>query len=148
LPSRSENRRNYCVDLPLNSLDKAIARPTINGIVYKRLQPVLNVRSIEAERQFYVQLGFTVTYQEEGFAALASGEQVLFGLQEAEQGDPAVFERQMHWQFGVGSVGEVARHCEREGLPVEMPMTLQPWGEWMLVLRSPSGYRIAFEGPE
>jgi catechol 2,3-dioxygenase-like lactoylglutathione lyase family enzyme len=103
---------------------------------------------METEKQFYVRLGFTVVYQVEGFVALASGEQVLFGLQEAEQGDPAAFEQQMRWQFGVGSVREVARHCGRLGLPVEMPMTLQAWGEWMLVLRSPNGYRIAFEGPE
>ena len=61
---------------------------------------------------------------------------------------PAAFEQQMYWQFGVDSVRDVARQCEREGLSIETPMTLQTWGEWVLVLRSPGGYRIAFEGPE
>jgi len=116
--------------------------------VYRRLQPILNVRSIEVEKQFYVRLGFKVTYQAEGFVALASGEHLLLGLREAEQADPAAFEQQMYWQFGVDSVRDVARQCEREGLSIETPMTLQTWGEWVLVLRSPGGYRIAFEGPE
>jgi catechol 2,3-dioxygenase-like lactoylglutathione lyase family enzyme len=116
--------------------------------VYTRLQPILNVRSIEVEKQFYVRLGFKVTYQAEGFVALAFGEQILFGLQQAEHADPLAFEQQMLWQIGVDSVGEVANLCEREGLLIETPMKLQPWGEWTLAICSPCGYRITFEGPE
>jgi catechol 2,3-dioxygenase-like lactoylglutathione lyase family enzyme len=116
--------------------------------VYKRLQPILNVRNLETEKLFYVQMGFKVAYQSTGFAAVQFGDQILFGLQESTQGDPAAFEQQMIWQFGVDSVRAIAQHCEREKIPVEKPMALQSWGEWLIVLRSPDGYRIAFEGPE
>lgn len=113
-----------------------------------RLQPILNVRNVEAEKQFYVCLGFTVAYQADGFVALALGDGLLFGLRQTERADPTAFEQQMYWQFGVESVRDVARQCDREGLSIETPMTVQTWGEWVLVLRSPGGYRIAFEGPE
>ena len=116
--------------------------------MFNRLQPILNVLDIAAETQFYVRLGFSIAHQSEGFVALAAGETVLFGLKAEEESDPIAFERQMFLQFGVASVGEVARHCEREGIAVEKPMELQAWGEWMMVLRSPGGYRVAVEGPQ
>jgi catechol 2,3-dioxygenase-like lactoylglutathione lyase family enzyme len=116
--------------------------------MYKRLQPILNVRNIADEIRFYVHLGFKVAYQVEGFAALAAGEQIFFGLMAAEQSDPAAFEKQMYWQFNVDSIRDLARHCEQEGISIETPITLQAWGEWMLALRSPGGYRVVFEGQE
>jgi len=63
--------------------------------MYRRLQPILNVRDLEAEKQFYVQLGFTVSHQAAGFVALSCETCILFGLQAAEQSDPAAFEQQM-----------------------------------------------------
>jgi catechol 2,3-dioxygenase-like lactoylglutathione lyase family enzyme len=119
----------------------------MNRRMFNRLQPILNVRSVQAEREFYVRLGFEVSHESDGFVALSCGAPVLFGLQQGEQGDPASFERQMYWQFGVDSVGDLARRCEREGIPIESPPALQEWGEWVLTLRSPSGYRVTFEGP-
>jgi catechol 2,3-dioxygenase-like lactoylglutathione lyase family enzyme len=115
--------------------------------MYTRLQPVLNVQDVTAEKAFYTSLGFHVNYESEDFLALAYDEGILFGLQHAPQSDPAQFQQQMVWQIGTSSVDAVAQRCMQHHIPIIQPVTLQDWGEWTLIVRSPNGYRVVFEGP-
>ncbi|HEX6292799.1 MAG TPA: VOC family protein [Herpetosiphonaceae bacterium] len=115
--------------------------------MYTRLQPVLNVQDVDAEKAFYTALGFRIDYEADDFKALAYGEAILFGLQAAPQSDPAQLDQQLIWQIGTSSVQAVAQRCAEHAIPVIQPATLQEWGEWTLIVRSPNGYRVIFEGP-
>ena len=115
--------------------------------MYTQLQPVLYIKTLMAEKEFYQKLGFTVSYDEPEFAVMAYEDSILFGLQVREQFDPAQVEQQLLWQIGTRSVGSVYKVCERENLEVVQRPTLQDWGEWTLVVKSPNGYRVIFEGP-
>ena len=115
--------------------------------MYTRLQPILHVFDLEAEKDFYLKLGFTVTYESEDFAAISFGEGILFGLQRKQDSDPSLFEQQAVWQIGADSIEAVHQICQRENLDVIASPSPQEWGEWVLKVRSPNGYAVLFEGP-
>jgi len=115
--------------------------------VYTRLQPILYVRDLATEKEFYRKLGFSVAYEKDDFAAMSYRDTILFGLQVKEGSNAASFEQQLIWQIGVQSVEAVCKLCEQEGLSIGEGPVLQDWGEWTVTVRSPNGYRVVFEGP-
>jgi catechol 2,3-dioxygenase-like lactoylglutathione lyase family enzyme len=116
---------------------------------FTHLAPVLNLRDLEAERAFYEQLGLAVTYEGDeypGFLAFTT-ESVHLGIQRAsaENDPPSV----LTWQIGVSDVDAVAEVCRTAGLEftLEQEDPAPGWRYRRLILRSPSGYRVALEGP-
>lgn len=115
--------------------------------MYQRLQPILHLQDLSSEQDFYLRLGFTLHYATADFVAFSHGDAILFGLQQDPAGDAAYFSQQMEWQFGVTDVQAVATLCEAAALPILEPLHQTPWGEWVVVVQSPNGYRVVFEGP-
>jgi predicted enzyme related to lactoylglutathione lyase len=115
--------------------------------MFQRLQPILHVQNVASEKAFYLALGFEVQYEAADFVAFSYGDVILFGLQQDSLGDAPTFGAQMEWQFGVTSVQSVADRCGEAGLLVVEPPHEKPWGEWMVIVQSPNGYRVVFEGP-
>jgi len=112
--------------------------------MFTRLQPVLFVADLEAEVGFYAALGFTIEHREPGFVGLSCGD-ILFGLQHREgarfgEAQPVI------WQIGTDDIGAVHERCRQTGLPVLAGPQLQAWGEWLMTLTSPNGYRVVIEG--
>ena len=114
-----------------------------------KLEPVLNVTDLRAERAFYESLGLAVTYEGEeypDFLALTSGD-VDFGIQAAAGANdpPSV----LTWQLKVTDVDRAADVCRRAGVDFreEREDPAPGWTYRRLILRSPSGYRVALEGP-
>jgi catechol 2,3-dioxygenase-like lactoylglutathione lyase family enzyme len=117
--------------------------------LFRHLAPVLNVRDLAAERAFYEQLGLPVTYEGDeypDFIAFTT-ESVHFGIQQAAApNDPPSV---LTWQIAVSDVDAVAAVCRE----AELDFTLERedpgpgWTYRRLILRSPSGYRVALEGP-
>ena len=111
--------------------------------------PVLKVRDLAAERAFYERLGLPVTYEGDEYPDfIAFGNESLeFGIQFAETGNdpPSV----LTWQIGVTDIDVAAERCHEAGLEFELERN-DPTPEWSyrrLLLLSPSGYRVALEGP-
>lgn len=116
--------------------------------MYTRLQPILYVRHLEAEKEFYRKLGFSIIHEEDDFTAISHGDTILFGLQvKKERGNATSAEQQFIWQIGTRSVEAVCQLCEKEGLSIGEGPLLQGWGEWTVAVHSPNGYRVVFEGP-
>lgn len=117
--------------------------------MFTRLQPILYVADLAAEVAFYEALGFTVQHREPGFVGLCLGN-ILFGLQHRNGAsfDGASFDgaQPLVWQIGTDDIGAVHDRCRRAGLPVLEGPQLQTWGEWLMTLRSPNGYRLMIEG--
>lgn len=116
---------------------------------FTKLAPVLNVRDLPAERAFYESLGLPVTYEGAEYPDfIAFGTQTLdFGIQVAgsDNDPPSV----LTWQLGVSDVDAAAEQCRSAGLQfdIEVNDPAPGWRYRRLILRSPSGYRVALEGP-
>lgn len=115
---------------------------------YTRLQPHISIRDVGAEKDFYVQLGFEVAYESQGFVAIGYGDSILFGLREDSSSDPERLAEQIYWQIGVQRVREVEDTCKARGLDIVQEPELQSWGEWIMKVRSPNGIVVGFEGDE
>lgn len=122
---------------------------TRHEIEFTKLAPVLNVADLAAERRFYESLGLPVTYEGPeypDFVAFGTGA-VDFGIQQAAgPNDPAAV---LTWQLAVADVDAAIAVCEAQGLAyvLDVQRPREDWTYRWLLLTSPSGYRVALEGP-
>ena len=119
--------------------------------MFKRLTPVLPVRDVLAERDFYESLGFarhvdpTESYPESVFAAFAGGPNVWFGVAIDPGFDADTADARLWWQIEVDDVDALHERARREKLEIEQPPRIEPWGRRTLKLRTPNGYVLTFE---
>jgi catechol 2,3-dioxygenase-like lactoylglutathione lyase family enzyme len=117
--------------------------------LFTGMAPVLNVRDVATERAFYESLGLTVTYEGTeypDFIAFKTGA-IHFGIQPAtrEIDPPSV----LTWQLEVSSVDVATERCRKAGIAFELEENRPApgWTYRRLLLVTPSGYRLALEGP-
>jgi hypothetical protein len=115
--------------------------------LYTRLAPVLNVRDVPVERAFYESLGIPVIYEGDEYPDfIAFGtDNIHFGIQPAEtDNDPPSV---LTWQMVVSDIDAAIELCTQTGIEFEVEQN-DPAPEWSyrrLLLRTPSGYRLALE---
>jgi catechol 2,3-dioxygenase-like lactoylglutathione lyase family enzyme len=118
-------------------------------IEFTKLAPVLNVRDLASERRFYESLGLPVIYEGSEYPDfIAFGTDVVdFGIQQTHTDiDPSSV---LTWQIGVADIDVAIAVCDNEGLDYVLDVQ-RPRPNWVyrrLLLTSPSGYRVALEGP-
>ena len=117
--------------------------------LFTRLAPVLNVRDLAAERVFYERLGLPVIYEGPEYPEFIGfgTETVHFGIQHAAAANdpPSV----LTWQIGVTDIDAAMERCRSAGIGFELEHN-NPGPGWTyrrLLIRTPSGYRLALEGP-
>src|SRR3984957_16822027 len=117
--------------------------------LYVRLAPVLNVRDLAAERAFYEKLGLPVIYEGDEYPDfIAFGtDTVHFGIQAApaDNDPPSV----LTWQIAVTDIDRAMERCRSAGISFELEQN-DPAPGWVyrrLLIRTPSGYRLAPGGP-
>jgi catechol 2,3-dioxygenase-like lactoylglutathione lyase family enzyme len=77
--------------------------------LFSRIIPILFVGDLEAERDFYLALGFHVTYEGPEypyFLALGQGK-IEFGIEWRRDFSAAAPDRVLTWQFGVSDLDSV-----------------------------------------
>jgi catechol 2,3-dioxygenase-like lactoylglutathione lyase family enzyme len=116
--------------------------------LFSRLAPVLNVADLTAEREFYERLGFPVIYEGPEYPTfIAFGtESIHFGIQQAStQNDPPSV---LTWQIAVTDVDAAMERCRAAGVDFELEHNdpAPGWTYRRLILRTPSGFRLALEG--
>lgn len=117
--------------------------------LFTKLAPVLNVTDLAAERAFYESLGLPVIYEGDEYPDfIAFGTDSLdFGIQAASaHNDPPSV---LTWQLGVSDIDAAIERCRKGGLEftTEQNDPAPGWSYRRLLLHSPSGYRVALEGP-
>jgi catechol 2,3-dioxygenase-like lactoylglutathione lyase family enzyme len=117
--------------------------------LFTRLAPVLNVRDLAAERAFYERLGLPVIYEGPEYPEFIDfgTETVHFGIQKAaaDNDPPSV----LTWQIGVTDIEPAMQRCRSADISFELEHH-HPGPGWTyrrLLIRTPSGYRLALEGP-
>ena len=118
--------------------------------MYSKLIPILPVADVPAERAFYETLGFHLhvdpdeVYPEDQFAALAYGENILFGVSRADPCEPLT-EQGLYWQIETTDIDAVHELAVSGLLQIVEGPVLQSWGRRTMTLRSPNGYRVGVE---
>jgi catechol 2,3-dioxygenase-like lactoylglutathione lyase family enzyme len=117
--------------------------------LFTRLAPVLNVRDLAAERAFYEGLGMPVIYEGREYPDFIGfgTETVHFGIQAApvDNDPPSV----LTWQIGVTDIDRAMERCRSAGISFDLEHNnpAPGWAYRRLLIRTPSGYRLALEGP-
>jgi catechol 2,3-dioxygenase-like lactoylglutathione lyase family enzyme len=118
--------------------------------LFTRLAPVLNVRDLSAERAFYERLGLPVIYEGDEYPDfIAFGtDTVHFGIQAApaDNDPPSV----LTWQIAVTDIDQAMERCRSAGISFELEQNdpAPGWSYRRLLIQTPSGYRLALEGPK
>ena len=118
--------------------------------LFDRLIPILFVDNLEAERDFYVRLGFTVSYQGTefpDFIALAYGS-IEFGIERKQDFTPDIPDRVLIWQFGVTDIETTKQLLTSTGCSFreEWVTPREDWKYRVLHTRTPNGYQLMLEG--
>lgn len=120
-------------------------------IHYNRLIPILFVKNLRAERDFYLNLGFSITYQGGEFPNFIglSYDTIEFGLEERALFNPHSPDDVMSIQFGIADVDMAISYLKRTTLPFreEWIASKNDWSTRVLHVRTPNGYRVLLEGP-
>jgi catechol 2,3-dioxygenase-like lactoylglutathione lyase family enzyme len=117
--------------------------------LYDRLVPILQVVDLQAERDFYVALGFTVSYEGPefpDFVALAHGP-LEFGIQQDDDVTPEMADRVLRWQFGVRDIAAAKTRLSEAGVALreEWVTPREDWKDRVLHARTPNGYHLMLE---
>ena len=120
-------------------------------LLFDRLIPILFVDDLHAERDFYVSLGFTVTYQGSefpDFIALAHGS-IEFGIERREDFDPENPDQVLTWLFGVRNIEAAKQRPTEAGVQFreEWVTPREDWKYRVLHARTPNSYYLLLEGP-
>lgn len=119
------------------------------GALFRRIIPILFVGDLHAERDFYLQLGFRVTYagpEYPYFIALGHGP-VEFGIEWQQGFSPSGPDRVLTWQFGVSDLDEARKLFDNAGISYHEEL-MTPSADWqyrVLHARTPNGYHLLLE---
>jgi hypothetical protein len=124
--------------------------PGKNDPLFDRLIPILLVSDVVAERDFYVRLGFAVSYQGAefpDFIALASGP-LEFGIERSQNFASDTPDRVLTWQIGVTDIETAKRRLTSAGVSFreEWVTPREDWTYRVLHTRTPNGYHLMLEG--
>jgi len=119
--------------------------------LFERLVPILFVADLLAERDFYVGLGFTVTYQGAEFPefiALGQGA-IEFGISRRATFTSDLPEQVLTWQFGVKDIEATKQRLNsvKVAFTEEWIVPRPDWKYRVLHARTPNSYTLMLEGP-
>jgi len=131
--------------------EQDVSPSELKAPLFERLIPILLVEDLQAERDFYVSLGFTVTYQGTefpDFIALGHGS-IEFGISRRESFSSDLPDRVLTWQFGVTDVDLTKQRLTVAGVAFreEWVTPREDWKYRVLHARTPNGYYLLLEGP-
>ena len=118
-------------------------------LTFEKLAPIIYVKDLASEVQFYQTLGFHISYQGDefpDFIALAHGN-IEFGLSLRPTFNPDEANRSILWQFQVNDLAEAVKLCRQHTYQHTSPKKYWEQGDgWEMQVQSPNGYQINLEG--
>ena len=117
--------------------------------LYTMLMPILKAKDLDAEVEFYRLLGFELSYNGEDFKAIKYGENIEFGLGSKADFNVEHISPYFTWQIAVNSVQAVLDICREKDFEVvqDLKKYTYDFGDvWTIIVKSPNGYDVVFEG--
>jgi catechol 2,3-dioxygenase-like lactoylglutathione lyase family enzyme len=117
--------------------------------LFSRIIPILFVGDLQAERDFYVRLGFHITYcgpEYPYFLALGHGP-IEFGIEWRQGFSPLFPDRVLTWQFGISDIDAAKKQLAEAGVAYteELMTPAEDWRYRVLHARTPNGYHLLLE---
>jgi catechol 2,3-dioxygenase-like lactoylglutathione lyase family enzyme len=117
--------------------------------LFSRIIPILFVSDLAAERDFYIRLGFHVTYEGPeypDFTSLGHGS-VEFGIERRDGFRRNAPDQVLTWQFGVSDIELARKRMDEAGIPYteELMAPAADWKYRVLHARTPNGYHLLLE---
>ncbi len=115
---------------------------------FNQLLPILFVKNLESEIDFYKGFGFEISYQGDefpGFVGLKK-DNIEFGLEERKNFDPQNAQDSFIWQMDTNSFSKVMAICDAKGIEYSKPK--QYWEKmdgWEMTIKTPNGYTLQLE---
>lgn len=110
----------------------------------KKQVPLVTVKSLDGLKEFYCEhFGFRVAVESGGYLGLAAegGSELAFMTQDHDAVDP-FGGKGLTICLEVHDVDAEARRLVAAGLPVEVPLRDNPWGDRSIILRDPVGIHV------
>ena len=117
--------------------------------LYTMLMPILKVKDLDAEVVFYLSLGFELSYDGEDFKAIQYADTIEFGLGRKADVNVEEVSRHFTWQIAVNSVQAVLDMCREKNLQIVQGLKTYTYdfGDvCTIIVKSPNGYDVVFEG--
>jgi catechol 2,3-dioxygenase-like lactoylglutathione lyase family enzyme len=117
--------------------------------LFKRIIPILFVGDLRAERDFYLRLGFRITYEGPEypyFVSLGHGP-IEFGIEWHDGFSQAGPDRVLTWQLGVSNLDDAKKAFDNAGIAYreELMTPSRDWQYRVLHARTPNGYHLLLE---
>ena len=118
------------------------------GPKFNQLLPILFVRYLESEINFYKSFGFRLSYQGDefpGFVGLKK-DNIEFGLEERKDFDPQKAKGSFIWQMDTDNFSKVIAICKKKDFEYSGPK--QYWERmdgWEMYIKTPNGYTLQLE---
>ena len=119
------------------------------AVLFSRIIPILFVSDLQAERDFYVRLGFHVTYEGPEypyFLALGHGP-LEFGIEWRDGFSVIRPDQVLTWQFGVSDLELAKKRLQEAGVRFREEL-MTPSADWqyrVVHARTPNGYHLLLE---
>jgi len=119
--------------------------------LFDGLAPILFVKDLESEKQFYLDLGFEISYEGDefpGFIAFSSGTHVNFGIEQKKDVKISEVNKGLYWQFVTTDIEELTKLCMEKGIKILRKEHIAPNKNWQyteMTVKSPNGYEVNFE---
>ncbi len=119
---------------------------------YTSLLPILFVKDLQTEKEFYLKLGFEISYEDfselPNFIAIKYGDCIEFGLEKRDEFHASKAGQVLVWQIGVDDINKVLKICQDSGFPIFQPLQTHNYKSFSnqdLIIKTPNGYRVIFE---
>lgn len=115
---------------------------------FNKLLPILYVKDLEKEADFYKSFGWKVSYQGDefpGFIGLRSGS-IEFGLERKGNFDSNKADDILVWQMGVDNFSRIMQICKDKNIVFTEPKQYWPrMNAWEMTIHTPNGYILHLE---
>ena len=121
----------------------------MNNELYTMLIPILKVKDLDAEVTFYLSLGFELSYDGEDFKGIKYADCIEFGLGRKTDINVEEVSRHFTWQIAVNGVQEVLDMCREKNIKIvqDLKKYTYDFGDvYTIIVKSPNGYDVVFEG--
>ena len=91
------------------------------GCLFDMLVPIIYVKDLQAEKRFYLDLGFEISYEGSkfpDFIGIKCGDKIEFGLEKKKYVNIKEVNKLFFWQMTVNNLHKLIHLCRKKGINI------------------------------